>query len=483
MGKVKHRQPHHCNFLVLQQEKQHFFQFDVDGFKVKCVLERQDPVDTRLPSKLVNKDWHALWLPELNLAWVSPEQIFFRVLHLPASDQSELQQIIELQLEKISPIPVAQIVWSFQVVNSVELENSSGSEPQSEPQPQENSAAEASAKIFTVVIVIVARQLIESKLERFEAIGYEADNLCPGILYELMQPPQSLSGANIYPIYSDANSKLALVAWWNKGTLHDIGWLNIPSNEKAASELGVQISQYLLAGELAGWLPETPEWTLIGDTAAISEWLPLLNNVIGDSVKSQELAPLKEMSERNVIAIVKRELTVNLVPDEFQQKYKHQFIDRLWMRGVGALVGLYVFGVLVYLVALQVLNIQKMQLEARITSLKPQFETAQQLKSKIQILQTQANLKYAALDCWKAVAEKLPQELTVTSLSFQRGKVLQLTGTFAQDQVGKVMEFNQSLASYEVNGTKLFKKINPPSTDLRQMRWSFDCELNSTEIE
>ncbi len=91
-----------------------------------------------LPVKHVAKSWTSLWQPKLNVAWLPPENIFLRVIELPKSSFGETLAMAELQLEKLSPVPVTQIVWTLQIL------------PQS---PTEN--------LQTIIVVIVERKVVE----------------------------------------------------------------------------------------------------------------------------------------------------------------------------------------------------------------------------------------------------------------------------------------------------------------------------------
>jgi hypothetical protein len=57
-----------------------------------------------------------LWQPKLNVAWLPPENVFLRVIELPKSNFEETLAMVELQLEKLSPMPVTQIVWTIHVL-------------------------------------------------------------------------------------------------------------------------------------------------------------------------------------------------------------------------------------------------------------------------------------------------------------------------------------------------------------------------------
>src|SRR5258708_4776805 len=107
---------HSCNVLQVGQVSRHVWQFDAS--KQDFTLEREltIPAGAALPDNLIGKNWRSLWQRKLNIAWLPPEKVFLRVMHLPASDFAETLAIVELQLEKISPLPVTQIVWNVHVL-------------------------------------------------------------------------------------------------------------------------------------------------------------------------------------------------------------------------------------------------------------------------------------------------------------------------------------------------------------------------------
>ncbi|MEP6662353.1 MAG: hypothetical protein ABJC04_01700, partial [Verrucomicrobiota bacterium] len=106
------------------------------------------------------------------------------------------------------------------------------------------------------------------------------------------------------------------------------------------------------------------------------------------------------------------------------------------------------------------------------------------MEARIRVLEDRKNLQYAALDCWKAVAELLPPEVTVDQLYFQRGKNFGLYGTVPQDQAESVTEFNGALRRVKANGDFLFSEIEPPRSELRgnSVIWKFSCKLRLGEI-
>jgi hypothetical protein len=174
-----------------------------------------------------------------------------------------------------------------------------------------------------------------------------------------------------------------------------------------------------------------------------------------------------------------------LLPPEFSARYQQQFIDRLWMRGLGALTLVYMTGVLIYFGALWVLKYNAGKLQDQVSSLSASYTNALQLKERVRILQEQVNLKFAALDCWKAASELLPPELTLTSFSFSKGVKLSLRGNTSKDDQSKIAEYTEAMSKATLNGATLFMEVNPYNIAINgnTAAWSFDCTLQPGQNE
>ena len=91
--------------------------------------------------------------------------------------------MVELQLEKLSPLPVNQVVWSFELV------------PQS------------AGELQTVVVIIAERSLVEDFLGKLESAGYLADRLELPFVHQLLTT--SIDGDGVW-IYLQAGDTRAL---------------------------------------------------------------------------------------------------------------------------------------------------------------------------------------------------------------------------------------------------------------------------------
>jgi hypothetical protein len=467
-----------CNVLHVGADSRQIWQFDAHNpafnFQRKHVGRPGEP----LPDKLIAKSWGSLWQKKLNVAWLPPENVFIRVAQFPQSSPEEMQSMVEFQLEKLSPIPVTQAVWSMHVLPS---------------QPQGPRTVESpAAPLQTVVLVIVARNVVEEFLGRLESEGYLADRLELPLLDQLQASAVREDGAWIYPEGQGGRS-MALVAWWYGGVLRNVDLLTLPPTDRAAG-LKDQLMQMAWAGELDGWLTAPPHWHLVANDPAAAEWMKLMQEGLDQSVEVIAPLPAQELAARTAQRAVRADPSVNLMPVEFAVRYRQQFVDRLWMRGLVATLGLYAVGLLIYFVAVGFLSYKTRAAETAVAGISLDYTNSLQTKAQYLILKERQELKYAALDCWEAIAETMPENISLESLNFGEGKgagygkTLSLIGTAPASDVNTLFDFCDKLRRYAPAGrAPLFNIDNyeTPKTSITPggvtIRWTYDLELKRSE--
>ncbi len=422
--------------------------------------EMSVPAGQTLPATLVGKDWRILLQPKLNIALLNPEKVFLRVVHLPSSNFEELLSMVELQLEKVSPLPVTQVVWTMHLVGP----------------PVEN--------LQTVIVIIVERDLVDKLMGQLEGQGFLADRLELLQLDQLLATRITADGAWIYPSHSSGKFT-ALVAWWSGGVLRNLSLIHIPAVPERAALLQEQLQQMAWSGELEGWLTAAPQWRMVADPATAAAWEPMFQPWLGRSI--EVTAPLSSVELATLTAnrSARAKPRANLLPPEYSIRYHQEFIDRLWIRGLGAVVGAYAAIVMLYFFAAQYQEMKTGDVERSVRMSSTSYTNALQVKAKLQVLQDRQALKFASLDCWKTVAELLPESLTLNSLDVKGGRTLTLTGQAPTDQGKLVTEFNEALRKATRAGVPMFEKVDIASTrlnpDKTTMSWSFACDLASGE--
>ncbi len=464
---MKPSPPNICNVLELAADRRRLWHFDVSGDGTAELDEEFAglPGDA-LPAQHVGKDWRALFTSRLNLAWLPAGSVFLRVAQFPKCDRAELLSMVELALEKISPLPVAQIVWTV------------------EPVPTRSTLP---SEMQTVIVLIAARNEVEKFLGTLEGRGFLADRLEVPLLHQVLATKVEGDGAWVYP-GSGPDAHSCLIAWWYGGELRSLTLVKLTAPEHWQRELGEVLTKSAWAGELEGWLTSPPRFRLVSVPEDQEVWLGVLRELSEtpvDVTTPCEPAVLATLSAQRAS---RGESLANLLPPEFTVRYRQQFVDSVWMRGLGTLVMLYLFGVAIFFAMLWRAETQKHDLNDRVEKLSGSYTNALVTKARIQVLQEQIALKYAAIESLKAVSSQLPEGMTLTDFAFQKGKNVYLRGVAPADQISKITDYNGALQKVELAGAPLFKSVSAPAisgsgANPQQMAWSFNCELRSIETE
>lgn len=455
---------HSCNVLDVGADTRRLWQFD--GQKFALSREQTARNGEQLPPNLIAKSWGTLFQHKLNVAWLPAENVFLRVAQFPVSNPEETRSMVELQLEKLSPIPVTQALWTMHIL------------PQTTPR-------QGSDNLQTVIVTIVSRDAVEQFLGKLEAHRYLADRLELPMLDQLQATRVTGDGAWIFP-ESRAAGKRALVAWWYGGVLHNVAFLSIETGPNWLAGLKDQLTQMTWAGELEGWLISPPRWHLVADTAVADQWQSAVREALDQPVELVAPVPAQELAALTARRAAEGDTINNLLPAEYATRYQQQFVDRLWGRGLLATLVLYGIGLAIYFIALTVFTHVAAGVQTQAQATSQNYTNSIQLTGMLKVLKERETLKFAALDCWEAVAETMPTGLTLDTMNFD-GARLSVRGTAPADQVLAVTDFYDKLRKWETHGIgepvqRIFDDTGDgPRTSLnpggQTVTWSFELAI------
>ena len=462
-----------CNILNAETDYRQIWQFDASNRKFLLGKEQSSIPGEPLATGLVAKDWRTLWQSKLNVVWLPPEHVFFRVAQFPMSSPEETRAMVELQLEKLSPIPVTQALWT---VHTLPASAGSHAEPGTSQIKVEN--------LQTLIVVIVSRSVVEEFLGKLEGQGYMSDRLELSFLDQLEATPVTEDGAWIYPETKEG-ADTALVAWWYGGNLRNLDLLVLPPGGDLAASLRDQLTQMAWAGELEGWLASPPRWHLVADATLAAKWEAPLREGLEAPVEAISPLPMPDLAARTARRAVQEGSSPGLLPVEFSARYRQQFVDRLWLQGLGTTLAAYLVGLAIYFVAVLFMSYKTSAVEGQVALNANSYTNALQLKAKYAVLSDRKELKFAALDSWEAVAETLPESVTLDSLNFS-DKKLTLNGTAVH--VNDVLDFYDKVRNAEIRGQPLFDPNGgePPHPRLAMggaVQWDFVLLLRRSEPE
>ena len=464
----KKKRLHSCNVLEATPGERHLWHFTVERDDVKLQREEVVAGSAPLPGKIVSKDWHDLLQPKVNIAWLPSGSVFLRVVQLPAVDRTEMMSMLEFQLEKLSPLPVAQIVWNAEMIPS------------------------AAEKMQTAIVCIVSRDAVEDFLGGAEAQNFFPDRLEVPQLNQILADGVREDGAWIY-LDSSGDAGICTVAWWAGGTMHELHMVRLPQTpaggevvlngaEYRSRFLQDTLMQVAWAGELEGWLNMPVKWHFVADDRSAAMAESIFAGWTDTRPELHAALDRKGLARISAQRAATQQSTADLLPVDFATKYHQQYVDRLWMRGLGAVIAVYIAGVFVYMIALQVLNYRANRVKSEVAGLATTYTNVLRLKEQVQVLQEQQNLKFAALDCWKVTTEHLPADFTLINLQLGRNGNLQIIGTAPAGQEQTVIDYNEAIRNATQDGKRVFRDVSPPNFPNRAgaqiVNWNFDCTLN-----
>lgn len=460
MGKGK-KKWHECNVVRQSDSTTQLWHFNASErrFALKSKFTERD--ENPLPGKLVGKTWQNLLQGKLNIAWLPEGQVFLRTIQMPECEPEELRDMLEFQLEKLSPAPVNQVAWSYELIPS---------------------AAEGQV---TVLLIIVDAAVVETKLGELEAVGYQTDRLEVPWCHELATLERGADAVWIR-LEERGSEIVLLVAWVIKQTLQNVMVMRLPNSDEGTLSLTEQLDRTTWTGELEGWLSVTPPLTLCGDAETIGPWRDALKAWSAHEVQTSEPPSSEALATLGARRAARSDSQADLLPEAHRVRYRQQYVDGMWMKGVGFAVMLYIFGVLIYFVRLEWMHRDNITVQTQLRSMSLQYTNVLKMQAKMEILQEQIDLKFSALECLRIISEELPTELTLDTFNFQKGKTLSLYGKVATLDQNKVTEYHAALISARIGEQPLFAAVSDPSITAGRgrgrsastdSRWSFNCEL------
>ena len=466
-----------CNVLDCTRDHQQFWRFTPSGRSVKLVEVYDDPDPHALiPIQHTRRDASQMWDPHCqNDAWLPMEKVFFRVLQLPMCDPDELEGMVELQLEKISPLPVSQVVWTFETVP-----------------PSPGTALDQQV----VVVILASRAMVEDQIGQLESIGYRPDRLEVPVLRQVLaarDEARDVDGAWVYPrVINDR--PVCLVAWWVGGELRNINVAHLTSAEHL-NELTEHLTASAWAAEQEGWAPSAWQWHLVADRKLAEQWLPLLNEWAGQGVQPHDPPETASLAAACAHSAARPLEEANLLPPEYRDRFHRDDVDRVWLNVAGWMLAIYALFVGLYFYFLGDVREEAEKAKKGREGLETEVADLTVQEEYFEKKREYDELRKKALECMYAVAVSLPRDMQLLTMNFNDGKNskqnLTVSGIVPTDLDQLVATFKDEMASILVKNPtdaegediRLFANVVEGSIVAfsnrgdPQKRWTLNCAL------
>jgi Tfp pilus assembly PilM family ATPase len=389
---------------------------------------------------------------------VSCEDVFCQSLRLPTTQADELKQMLDLQIDTLTPLPLEDVVYSFEPLEKTDTD--------------------------TKVLVAVARKAaVNERVGALEAAGLEAEVVAVDTLAafhglvrrDVLPRDEKL---NVFVLFTVSAANVVVYSHGSPVTVRSIvageGILSSAENKAALRE---ELTRTLVAAEAEMPKCETGRMTFATWSERLRAEVEELARTWSDRAEflSNGSAPSPALS-LCVETATEEAVRLNLLPDEWRQRRRTARFRKTLIRAAIAVGAVYLLAVAVFLTMMGIRRAQLSRVESEIKKHGGEFTDARQLHRLLFEMQKQIDPKYSALEVLRQVSALMPADnsLKLASFDFKKDATVKLRGQTAS--AGTATEFISRLEKCE-----LFSKVNTGSmrTDGGLTKFDVVCSLKS----
>lgn len=379
-------------------------------------------------------------------------QLLMRVLDLPSSDPDELQAMVELQLDRISPFPLDQMALSYELLD----------------QNEEHAR---------VLAVATKRKLIDELGDLFKEQHVYIRSLDAEILawWSLLDRHGDIPSDGRILLILEEHNEFSMIVVDNGSPIcfRSLELFHDFSKTGIADEIIEEIRYTLLSLETE-YGADTQCLTEIWSRSRLpQDILDRLETVSPRGVNQRDLNVIPSMAEGLAQRSAERERHhMELVPREWIDLQQRRKTMKICGIASAALLG-------IWLAAIAITGAVFAVHKASVTRLQKEFdiyaapaEAAKAALTEKDSLENYANRSHSALECLREITVQLPDSLELTAFNYSKGKSIALRGYGTQAR--PIADFFTALGS-----SPLFNGIDndKQSTDRRTRRETFSVTV------
>jgi hypothetical protein len=361
---------------------------------------------------------------------VSCEDVLCQVLRLPATESGELKQMLDLQIDSITPLPLEEVVYSFEALDTVDGQ--------------------------TRVLVAIARKAtVNQRVEALETAGLQPEIVSVDALAMF----RALSKRRLVPVDDRLNVLVILGAGSANVIVYTQGLpmavRSIVLGAEAEPVLREELQRTLVAAEAGQtqrirggvtFLAQGEEMKAFAENVAngLSTPAEFLTN---GAVPSAGLSLCLQCAED-------KGAPLNLLPEEWRQKRQVAALRQRLIRGAIAVGVLYAIALAVFLSLLAVKRSHLHRVEAEVKRQQPEFLKARGLQSELIAMGKQLDTKSSALEVLRDVSMRLPDNVKLNYFQYKKDQAVTLKAQAPSAAVA--LDFQSRLEKSD-----LFSKVTP----------------------
>jgi hypothetical protein len=373
---------------------------------------------------------------------VSCEDVLCQTLRLPATEPGELKQILDLQIDNLTPLPLEEVVYSFEPLETVEGQT-------------------------RVLVAIAPKATVNERVEALETAGLPPEIVSVDVvaMFRALIKRQALPGDDRLNALVILGVTSANVVVYSQGVPLVVRSIVLSPEAFVRGEgeslLREELQRTLVAAEAEQpqravgsvmFLTRTDELQSLAEKIAAGLSAPA-------TFLTNGAAPTAALSLCLQYA-ANEKVQLNLLPDEWRQKRRAAALRQRLIRGAIAVGVVYALALAVFLTLLGVKTARLHRLENETKSVQNKFTAARQLQNEMLAMRKQLDTKFSALEVLREITVRMAEGMRLNEFAFKKDQTVGLKGQAPSAAIA--IDFQSRLEQCE-----LFSKViaNRSSTE------------------
>lgn len=383
-------------------------------------------------------------------------ELLMRVMEFPTADTAEIRDMVDFQIDKVSPFPADQIGLSHEILRQKETTS-------------------------LVLMVAAKRSRIDAIGDAFQEKGVHIHSIDARALgwLQLLRDEGHVTdvGCQIFIIDDGIDFILIVLA---DGLPLAFRALHAETEERALiDELCHEIGYTLTALDAEHDVPDPAAiqfWHRAEKPAALFSQLAAKSGLAVEPHDLETLPPLSEGILRRSQAAASR---IELIPREWVELQNRKQLIRKFATIAGAIAAVWLCVLLVFFSIYKARDIQLSRVQREADALAPAAQQALENRQKLKALQVYTDRSDSSLECLREITRMLPDtDIEFVSFNYKKDKGVTLRGTAGSDDLA--YDFFETLTT-----SKLFERLKDQSVNskvtkgVRRAIFSANLELKS----